>query len=81
MICYKTDTGLKLKENEDHFLVIDDSDERYDIDSLGMLFAVADGMSGHKGGTKASRLACEGMLDYYRKNMDMKDTKNAAELR
>ena len=42
MICSKTDVGLKRKENEDHFLVIDDRDEGYDTRSLGMLFAVAE---------------------------------------
>jgi protein phosphatase len=81
MICYKTDAGLKRKENEDHFLVIDDRDERYDTGSLGMLFAVADGMSGHKGGAKASRLACEGLLDYYAERSNSTNTKNVVESR
>lgn len=63
--CVKTDIGLKRKENEDSFLVVDDHDHRYDTASLGKLFAVADGMSGHKGGAEASRMACEGLIDYY----------------
>ena len=63
--CFKTDAGVKRKENEDCFVVIDDRNERYDTGSLGMLFAVADGMSGHKGGATASRMACEGLLEYY----------------
>ncbi|MFC1869250.1 PP2C family protein-serine/threonine phosphatase [Thermodesulfobacteriota bacterium] len=79
--CAKTDTGLKRKENEDHFLVIDDHDERYDTGSLGMLFAVADGISGHKGGSKASRMACEGLLDYYTERSNSVNAKNFTESR
>ncbi len=63
--CVKTDIGLKRKANEDSFLVVDDHDSPYPIGSLGRLFAIADGMSGHKGGFEASRMACEGLLDYY----------------
>lgn len=63
--CVKTDIGLKRKENEDSFLVVDDHDSPYPIGSLGRLFAVADGMGGHKGGAEASRMACEWLLDYY----------------
>ena len=36
IICYKTDMGVLRKENEDHFLVIDDRDENYDTLSMGM---------------------------------------------
>ncbi len=64
-ICVKTDQGLRRKENEDHFLVLEDQDHRYGTGSLGRLLAVADGVSGHKGGAEASRMACEGLLDYY----------------
>ncbi|PKN61693.1 MAG: hypothetical protein CVU57_28150 [Deltaproteobacteria bacterium HGW-Deltaproteobacteria-15] len=63
--CFKTDIGLKREENEDTFLFIDDHDLRYESGSLGKLFAVADGMGGHKGGAEASRMACERLLDYY----------------
>jgi protein phosphatase len=81
MIRYKTDVGLKHKENEDHFLVIDGRDELYDTRSLGMLFAVADGMSGHKGGSKASRMACEGLLGYYAERSSSAQTSNFTEMR
>ena len=66
--CVKTDRGLKRKENEDHVLVVDGDDPRYDTGSLGGLFAVADGMGGHKGGAEASGMACEGLLEYYYAN-------------
>ena len=40
--CVRTLGGVKRKENEDHFVFVDDRDERYDTGSWGMLFAVAD---------------------------------------
>jgi protein phosphatase len=47
--CGATDTGKKRSNNEDAFLV---------GDQLG-LYAVADGIGGHEGGERASRLAVE----------------------
>jgi len=64
-ICAKTDRGLKRNRNEDSILLVDGQDRRYDTGSLGKLYAVADGMGGHKGGAEASRMACERLLDYY----------------
>ena len=46
-----TDTGLVRGNNEDSFLV----------DATHVLFAVADGMGGHRGGEVASRTAIEAL--------------------
>ncbi|MFC1863211.1 PP2C family protein-serine/threonine phosphatase [Thermodesulfobacteriota bacterium] len=70
-VCYKTDTGLKRSINEDSYLVVDSSNSELDIKSYGMMFAIADGMSGHAGGLKASRMACEGLEDYYKGTLDV----------
>ncbi len=56
--CRKTDIGLKRKRNEDFSLIPDDYEETFDTRSLGIVFAVADGMGGHPAGDVASRIAC-----------------------
>ena len=61
----KTDIGLKRKTNEDRIFLTDLSNSEIDTDSHGIMFAVADGMGGHAGGEIASRMACEGLMDYY----------------
>lgn len=58
----KTDIGLKRKNNEDRYLILDDKVNEYPIDCLGRLFAVADGMGGHLAGETASRMACDALL-------------------
>lgn len=61
----RTDIGLKRAVNEDSWVIEDGSKGKYDIGKLGMMFAVADGLGGHKGGDIASRMACDGILSYY----------------
>ena len=63
--CVKTDVGLKRATNEDSYQLVYDNEAGYDVDTFGRMFAVADGMGGHTGGEVASRIACEGLLDYY----------------
>ena len=53
----KSDKGLKRKINEDSFLV----------DPALDLYAVADGMGGHKAGEVASRIVVNTLSDYWRK--------------
>ncbi|MFO7558588.1 MAG: Stp1/IreP family PP2C-type Ser/Thr phosphatase [Desulfobacterales bacterium] len=61
----KTDIGLKRKNNEDRYLILDDKVSGYSVDRLGSMFAVADGMGGHLAGETASRMACDALLAYY----------------
>ncbi len=66
LVCYKTDIGLVREKNEDSFLVVDGSSDKFDTSTYGYLFAVADGLGGHSGGEVASKMACDGLLEYYR---------------
>ena len=63
-ICAKTDIGLKRKNNEDTYLVVT---KGQNVKDYGMLFAVADGMGGHAYGEVASKMACEGLAEYFNK--------------
>lgn len=56
-----TDIGLRREVNEDHLLLDAPPDARHHCGSVGVLFAVADGMGGHACGELASRMACQGM--------------------
>ena len=64
-VCAKTDIGFKRKRNEDRYLILDDETEFISIKHYGRLYALADGMGGHAGGEIASKMACQGMADYY----------------
>ncbi|HIJ56772.1 MAG TPA: serine/threonine-protein phosphatase [Deltaproteobacteria bacterium] len=66
----KTDIGLFRENNEDGYLIVDPGNEAYDVSHRGLLFAVADGMGGHAAGEVASKMACEGLLQYYEPNID-----------
>jgi serine/threonine protein phosphatase PrpC len=61
----KTDIGLKRKTNEDDFYVADLTDTYINHRHMGIMFAVADGLGGHFAGDIASRMACEGLKNYY----------------
>jgi PPM family protein phosphatase len=56
----KSDKGLRRKINEDSFLV----------DTALGLYAVSDGMGGHKAGEVASRMVVDILSDYWRKMRD-----------
>ena len=65
--CAKTDIGYKREKNEDQYLILDDEVDSINIKHNGRLYALADGMGGHTGGEVASKMACQGMSDYYLK--------------
>ena len=64
-VCVESDIGLKREQNEDSFLIVDHSAINFNIQSYGLMFALADGMGGHAGGEVASKMACQGLIDYY----------------
>ncbi len=70
LVCIKTDIGLKREKNEDSFLVVDRPDQGRDIQRYGRMYVVADGMGGHAGGEIASKMACQGMTNYYSEDSD-----------
>jgi serine/threonine protein phosphatase PrpC len=76
-ICIKTAKGLKRRINEDSYFVIDNKAETdYDIVRRGKMFVIADGMGGQRGGGLASKMACEGMSDYYRRELIAREVMN-----
>jgi protein phosphatase len=66
----KTDIGYRRKNNEDSFLIIDDTKIMHNTRIFGKMFLVADGMGGHAAGEVASKMACEGMSNYYLRKPD-----------
>ncbi len=69
----KTDIGKEREKNEDTFIIANDSN-MFDIDNLGILLAIADGVGGHPLGDVASAMACEGILKYYSKELKDKSS-------
>jgi serine/threonine protein phosphatase PrpC len=63
--CAKTDIGFNRENNEDSFLVIDHATEIHDVEGIGRMYALADGLGGHNGGEIASQMACKGMVDWH----------------
>jgi serine/threonine protein phosphatase PrpC len=65
-VCVRTAKGVKRKHNEDSYRVIGgEAKNDYDTVRRGTMFAVADGMGGQRGDGIASKMACEGLSDYY----------------
>ncbi len=70
----KSDVGLHRCNNEDHFLMVDPSCNRYNLKQLGIAFVIADGLGGHAAGEIASRMACEEVVSaYYRDDLLFQD--------
>lgn len=67
-VCVESDLGLKREQNEDTYLIVDHNTQDVDIQYYGTMYAVADGMGGHAGGDIASKMACQGLLEYYAKD-------------
>lgn len=72
--CVKSDIGLRREKNEDHYLIVDPTCNRYNPKQPGMAFVIADGLGGHAAGEIASRLACEEVVSsYYQDGLPLQD--------
>jgi protein phosphatase len=67
-VCVESDIGLKREQNEDTYLIVDHKIKDVDVQYYGTMYAVADGMGGHTGGEIASKMACQGLVEYYSEN-------------
>ncbi|MGB6011397.1 MAG: protein phosphatase 2C domain-containing protein [Desulfobacterales bacterium] len=67
-VCIESDIGLNREQNEDTYLIVDHNTKDVDIQYHGTMYAVADGMGGYAGGEIASKMACQGLLEYYAEN-------------
>jgi len=75
-VCTRSDIGLKREKNEDSFLVADRPEKGWDIEHLGRMYIIADGMGGHPGGEVASKIACRGIKEYYAAASDGANDRN-----
>ena len=60
-----TDVGKAREANEDNYAIPPENLPQVAIDQKGLLYFVADGMGGHKGGQHASSLAKQLVMDAY----------------
>lgn len=67
-VCVESDIGLKREKNEDTYLIVDHNTKDIDVQYYGTMYAVADGLGGHSGGEIASKMACQGLFEYYAEN-------------
>ena len=67
-VCMKSDIGLKREQNQDTYLIVDHSTKGIDVQYYGTMYAIADGMGGYTGGEIASKMACQGLIEYYAEN-------------
>lgn len=62
-VAARTNIGYVRKQNEDNYYVADEDPSTHR--GRGRLFAVADGMGGHRGGKRASQIAVDTAASYY----------------
>lgn len=67
-VCVESDIGLKREQNDDAYLIVDRETRDVDVQHYGTMYAVSDGMGGYLGGDIASKMACQGLFEYYSEN-------------
>jgi protein phosphatase len=59
----QTDKGITRSQNQDSYAIVEQDDAAF--------LVVCDGIGGHQAGDVASRLACDFMVDFFRRQFDM----------